>query len=110
MTKPKKDFKDAAKRFISNAEPDTQEEHVTPSAPDTPNTHVTHDEPHTQGSRRQKYPRINMAFYGNNLEYLNLISRLEGVSITQYVNDLISEDEKKNREKVESMKSILKGR
>lgn len=102
MTKPKKDFKEAARRFISSTEPDTQD---TPSAL---NTHSTQDTHNTQGTRKQKHPRINMAFYGNNLEYLNLISRIEGVSITQYVNDLIAKDEEKNKEKMESLKSILK--
>ena len=113
MTKGKKDFKDAAKRFISNAEQDTPDTHDTPSAQetqithDTPDTQRTHD---TQGNRKQKHPRINMAFYGKNLEYLELVSRIEGVSITQYVNDLISKDEEHNRERVQTIKSMLKGK
>lgn len=42
--------------------------------------------------RRQKHPRMNMAFYGDNLAYLKEVAWENKKSITQYVNDLIEKD------------------
>jgi DNA-directed RNA polymerase subunit F len=63
----------------------------------------------TQGKKGQKLPRINMAFQTANLEYLQLISRIEGKSITEYVNNLVEQDRQKNSERMEAAKQILKG-
>ena len=49
----------------------------------------------TQGKKGQKLPRINMAFTKDNLAYLHRISRIEGCSITDYVNSLVSKDYEK---------------
>lgn len=63
--------------------------------------------PATQGRKGQKLPRINMAFSVSNLEYLQLISRIKGVSMTEYVNQLIMENHKKNKQLIESAKQLL---
>lgn len=88
----KKSFRDInpAMQFISNAQ-DTQEVQ------------------RTQGKKGQKLPRINMAFQTSNLEYLQIISRIEGKSITEYVNNLVEQDRQKNSERMEAAKQILKG-
>jgi hypothetical protein len=62
----------------------------------------------TQGTKGQKLPRINMAFSLENLEYLQLISRVEGMSITEYVNTLIRTDSSNRAAEIERAKSILK--
>lgn len=56
----------------------------------TQNTHHTHD---TQ--RKQKYPRINMAFYDDNLEYVREAAYQSRMSVTEYVNKLIKEDKQR---------------
>jgi len=61
----------------------------------------------TQGRKGQKFPRINMAFKDENLEYLQLISRIEGVSITEYVNRLVALDRQKQADVIEKAKSLL---
>ena len=111
----KKNFKDnnPALAFINiQEEPEEQQEQNTQEEqkeykgqrePNTPMAHVT------QGKKGQKYPRINMAFTPNNLEYLKLISRIEGVSMTEYVNILIEADKEIKKGVVEEAKKILKG-
>ena len=93
----KKDFKtlgnQAAEKFITQG---TQEEQAAP---------VTQKE---QPARKQKHPRINMAFYGDNLEYVELIARIEGVSVTQYINTLIEADRDSKKELIEKAKGIFK--
>jgi hypothetical protein len=59
----------------------------------------------TQGKKGQKLPRINMAFQHENLEYLQVMSGFENISITQFVNKLINND-MKNKSKLYSQ--ILK--
>ena len=62
----------------------------------------------TKNEKNQKLPRINMAFTLDNLEYLHIISRIEGVSMTEYVNLLIAKDKSQRTEEIEKAKSLLK--
>jgi predicted DNA binding CopG/RHH family protein len=97
----KKSFRDInpALQFISN----TQE------VQDVHDTQEVQQVQRTQGKKGQKLPRINMAFQTSNLEYLQIISRIEGKSITEYVNNLVEQDRQKNSERMEAAKQILKG-
>ena len=68
-----------------------------------PNTQHTHDTQHTPNApkeqntqRKQKHPRINMAFYGDNLEYVQEAAYQNRMSVTEYVNQLILEDKNRN--------------
>jgi len=63
----------------------------------------------TQGKKGKKLPRINMAFSTQNLEYLQIISRIEGISITEYVNRLVEADKESRNDIVEQAKKIFKG-
>lgn len=67
---------------------------------DTQGTQDAHDTQNTQqtqpAERKQKHPRINMAFYGDNLDYLKDVSWAARMSVTEYVNNLVAEDRKKN--------------
>ena len=105
----KKNFKNnnPALAFISNpeqreaqGEDNTQEEQLE-KAPQKKHP--------TQGRKGQKLPRINMAFIHENLEYLQIMARIEGVSMTQYVNILIEADREKRADVIERAKGILKG-
>ena len=67
------------------------------------NTHITHDTQHTPSTpkeqkteRVQKHPRINMAFYGDNLEYVREAAYQSRMSVTEYINQLILDDKNKN--------------
>lgn len=70
--------------------------------PNTQNTHSTHDAQSThsvQGTQRaQKHPRINMAFYGDNLEFVREEAWRNKQSITEYVNSLIEQARNKKGE------------
>ena len=96
----KKSFRDInpAMQFISNAQ-DTQEVH---------DTQEVQEVRRTQGKKGQKLPRINMAFQTANLEYLQLISRIDGKSITEYVNNLVEQDRQRNAARLEEARSIFK--
>lgn len=85
----KKEFKieNAVDKFFT---PSTQEEHNT-----------------QEEQKKKKLPRINMAFYEDHLEYLQMISRVKGISITQYVNDLIDIDKEKNQELIRQAKELF---
>lgn len=110
----KKDFKNlnAVSKFIS-----TQIDED--STNDTYDRHEKHEEQHMQNNNdaldahakkgRRKLPRINMAFYGENYEYLNYISRLSGKNITEYVNSLVDKDREINQDKIDRAKEILNG-
>jgi hypothetical protein len=123
----KKDFKSAAAtRFMSTGTQELQQAHE----PHDP--HEPHDEqepheveqlqvseaashtrpatsPTTQGRKGMRLPRINMAFSVENLEYLNLVGRLDGISSTAYVNRLIDADREIRKADIEAAKRLLKG-
>mgnify|MGYP001445159695 CR=1 FL=1 len=58
--------------------------------------------------RKQKWPRMNIAFKGNNLEYLKIMSRIDGMSITDYVNRLIKADQEVRAKDVKAALEVLK--
>lgn len=88
---------------------ETQEQQVKQDTQEAPREQGTYKKHPTQGRKGQKLPRINMAFSNDNLEYLQIISRIEGVSITQYVNNLIEADRGVRADDIERAKGILKG-
>ena len=59
-------------------------------------------------SKREKLPRINMAFDPAHLEYLRVMAGLEGISITAYVNGLVSADMKTRQTAYQQIKAIQK--
>jgi hypothetical protein len=81
------------------------------------NTHDTLEEQETQETqqehktpgRKQKLQRINMAFSPDNLDYLQRISRLKGVSMTSYTNELIKSDCRANKGLIDKANELLKG-
>lgn len=65
----------------------------TQNAQNTQATHTTREVQQVP-NRVQKNPRINMAFYDDNLEYLREAAWKNRMSVTQYVNYLVAEDRK----------------
>ena len=47
-------------------------------------------------SEKKKHPRINMAFYDDNLDYVREAAYQNRMSITEYMNRLIREDRQRN--------------
>ncbi len=101
----KKSFKDLSNPALQFITQDTQGTQDTQSTQDTLPTPVEHQ---PQRKRSQKLPRINMAFQESNLEYLQIMSRIEGVSITRYVNGLIEQDRSLRAELYDKGKELFK--
>lgn len=51
--------------------------------------------PQTQGKKGAKAKRINMAFSDENHEWIKKESRRQGISATQYVNDIVAQERKR---------------
>lgn len=107
----KKNFKtvNPAMQFINTQEAGSkqqeQEPQETQEAQDAPKPLLAHT---TQGKKGQRLPRINMAFSTANLDYLQVISRIEGVSITEYVNRLIEADMEARKDIIDQVRNLLK--
>jgi hypothetical protein len=99
---PKKSFKEnnPALRFIST--------HKEPIVHDVQSEHQEQNAQYEQSVQVGKNPRINMAFKDGNLEYLQIISRVEGVSITEYVNRLIKQDSEQQWDIIQTARKLLK--
>ena len=61
-------------------------------------------------ARRQRQSRINMAFSDENIEYLRIISRVEDLSITSYINELLDKDRALRAQEVLKAKRVIKVR
>lgn len=61
----------------------------------------------TQGRKGEKLPRINMAFSPANHEFISIMARLGGLSLTQYVNRLIDAEREANADKLEQAKKLF---
>lgn len=66
----------AAKKKVSVAPPEEQKERI--------------DTMRTQGRAGCALPRINLAFRGDNYDFVRTMARLKGKSATEYVNDLLA--------------------
>lgn len=65
------------------------------------------DKMQTQGKKGAKLPRINMAFSPANHEFITIMSRLGGLTMTEYVNRLIDAEREANADKIEQAKSLF---
>lgn len=118
MSNQKKGFKDAGTAAVTKffsidtlntrGTQNTHDTQKTPSAQDASSTQsealevttenhsnlpeATKNESSKVKTRVQVKPRINMAFDEDLLSYLQVMSRLDGVSITTYCNNLVRND------------------
>lgn len=83
----------------------TQEEPKAPKAQKGPKTPKEQEEP--KEPKNQKIQKLNIAFYGNNMEYLNIISRVKGISITQYINEMVTKDQEGKEELISKAKEFF---
>lgn len=51
--------------------------------------------------------KLNVAFIGNNYEYLKLITLLDKTTITAYINKLVEADLKKRKSELQRIKDII---
>ena len=59
-----------------------------------------------ESERKQAYPRINMAFYSDNLDYVREAAYQQRVSVTEYVNRLIFKYREQNEERVKEITKL----
>lgn len=57
----------------------------------------------TSGKKGVHLPRMNLAFKPSNFNYLQDMSSFYGVSKTEYINQLIEDDHKKNKKVYEEL-------
>ena len=57
----------------------------------------------TMGRKGCRAPRINLAFSGPNYDFVNVMSRVRGQSLTQYVNSIIDQYRKEHSEVYEKI-------
>jgi hypothetical protein len=61
----------------------------------------------TRGAKGAKMDRINMAFYSDNFEYIRIMSKIRGQSMTEFCNDVIAEHREKYPEQFEQAREII---
>ena len=60
----------------------------------------------TSGREGAKMDRINMAFTSDNFEYIKIMSKLKGQTMTQFCNWIITEHREKNEALFEQAKEL----
>lgn len=60
----------------------------------------------TQGRPGCKMARINLAFYGEQYEYVKIMSKVRGETMTQFINHIIETSMKDNAETYEKAKAF----
>ncbi len=61
----------------------------------------------TQGKKGAKCDRYNMAFTPVNYDYINIVSRVKGISKTKFVNQIIDEYRENNPEIYKKAKKLI---
>lgn len=89
--------------------PQAQETHDTQEAQEEYEAHEAYAARTTQGKKGKKLPRMMMAFSESNMAYMKRIARLEGMSVTAYVNQLIEADRVQKQALIEQAEALLGG-
>ena len=63
----------------------------------------------TRGKKGAKMPRINLAFSPSHLDFIRVMAAIQGISMTQYVNNLIERERLERGEKYEAAKRLIDG-
>ena len=74
-----------------------------------PKTKEALKEAKAKGKKETKELRINMAFDPDNYEYIRILARVTGKTLTDFVNDIVTKSrlEPENQELLEQAKNIL---
>jgi hypothetical protein len=60
-----------------------------------------------QGVKGTKVLRINMAFADDVYRYITLMSKIKGVSMTKFVNNIIEKDMQKNEAYLKNIEAVV---
>ena len=60
-----------------------------------------------QGVKGTKALRINMAFTDDVYRYITLMSKIKGVSMTKFVNDIMEKDMQKNEAYLKNIEAVV---
>jgi len=66
------------------------------------------DRQEEKGRDKKKLKRINMAFTDENYDYINVMSRVKGLSLTDFVNELLAKSREENNAVYQKTKDLLK--
>ena len=61
----------------------------------------------TQGKRGAKAQRINMAFTPSNIDFIRIMAKLKGQTMTQYVNSIIDREREEAGEAYQKAKDLI---
>ena len=61
----------------------------------------------TQGRKGYAMPRLNISLTPSGYEYVQVMARLNGKSVTRYISDLVDKDAEKNAERYRKAKELL---
>lgn len=109
----KKNFKSVGEQAVSKFFSDisTQDAHMVQDKPNTLNAPMSISKDKTEITNKLKSKdkqRINLAFDEGLLDYLHIMVRLDGVSITQYINNLINKDKEGRAEEYKEIVKLFK--
>ena len=62
---------------------------------------------HTTGKKGVKLPRINLAFSPSNYQYIEVMSRVRGENLTQFVNKIIAEHREQHGDLYEKAQEFI---
>lgn len=61
----------------------------------------------TQGKKGAKAQRFNMAFTPSNLDFIRVMSKIKGLTMTQFVNEIIDREREAQSDTYEKAKSLI---
>lgn len=107
-----KSFKDKAARpsvyaAISGATQEEQAALYAQQEPDVQEVHERQEALQTQGKRGAKAQRINMAFTPSNMDFIKVMAKLKGQTMTQYVNAILEQERERAGEAYQKAKDLI---
>ena len=101
-----KDFTSTFNSLIGVEKEDKKEVQQIQEAQEVHNLQEAQAAQQTQGKKGYKMQRINMAFTPDNIEFLRVVSKVKGQTMTQLVNTILDEAREANKDLIEQIKSL----
>ena len=83
-----------------------QAEQETQAVQEVQELHERQEALATQGKKGAKAQRINMAFTPSNMEFIKIMARVKGQTMTQFVNAILDKAREENKDTIEAIKNL----
>ncbi|MBB2184771.1 hypothetical protein H0486_18100 [Lachnospiraceae bacterium MD1] len=99
-------LKNVSEKFFTGIQP-TQETHNIQEEHEVQEVYEAQQVQQTQGKKGFKMQRINMAFTPDNIDFIRIMAKIKGQTMTQFVNSILDQEREAKEEVYQEAKKLI---